>query len=202
MTLSAKQIRIAGMAARSAGWDDGRRYLALRHAGCPETATGQPSARNGRNTQRSFEIYMALAETSALIEGDRIPGPRAGGTWRDAASRASSRMTRMIRNIESECIERLPYVFHRGFLPGFIARMTSSDEEEFSCLGASPVTVDDLDGGQAHRVLEGLKAWTLRELRRRGLRPRSFRESSGTVVPPVSSPTSPAAPTSPAGSRA
>jgi len=178
MPWTPKQIKLAGMAASAAGWDSGRRYLALRHAGCPVyAAQDRPSAKHPRNSQDSFEAYMALAEECAESIGARVPRPFYG-TWHAASRRMTDRIAPKIRQVESELVERVPKVYPRGFLPGFIARMTKHDSETLrSPLAGPPRRVEDLDAGQAYRVLEGLKAWGARELRRVGLEPVCFRAS-------------------------
>ncbi|MCB9902539.1 MAG: hypothetical protein H6826_14435 [Planctomycetes bacterium] len=173
---SAAQIKLAGMAAGAAGWNDGQRYLALRYAGCPVYAkTDRPSARHPRNSQDSFEAYMALAEERALELGVAFPRPRRG-TWYEASRKAASRLHRKISQVAGELEDRVPDKFHRGFLIGFLRRMTAGDPKTLrSSIAGEIQCVEDLDAGQSYRVLEGLKAWGGRELSARGLTPTSFR---------------------------
>lgn len=163
-------------AAVAAGWNDRQRYMAMRHAGCPDDrAINRPTISNPRNSQDAFEAFMAIAEASALSIGNgaKMPRPARGGLWRDAAAQRADRTRRLIESIAREASERMPIIFKPGFLPGFIERQTKNDPPEFT-LGGLPRTARDLDEGQAYRVLEGLRAWVGRQFVRADIVPHSF----------------------------
>lgn len=176
MTWSATQQRLAVMAARSAGWTEAQRYMAMRYVGCPIG----PSVKSPGNTNRHFELYMAIAESHARMIGNTIRAPKGQQSWHAAASSARTRTLHLIDGIAAEAERRLPAVYQPGFLAGFIARMTANDPAEFAGAALRPRTLNDCDDAQLYRIIEGLKAWVSREFLKRDMRPESFTISQRT----------------------
>lgn len=157
-----------------------QRYVILNHAGCPSSerdlpGVKRPSVKDSRNTQRQFELCMALAERSAISlgAGDEVPSPKGGGTWDEVASDQSAGIRHKINEIWVEARTRAPGIFKEGGLEGFIKRMTARDAKGFPTQGPVEHALD-CDDAQLYRVLEGLKAWIGREFARAGLVPNSF----------------------------
>lgn len=175
MTWSTTQQRIAVMASRSAGWTDEQRYMAMRYVGCP-SSSGGPSVKSPGNTNRHFELYMAIAESHAKMIGNTIRPPKGQQSWHAAAGGASSRgrTVHLANGIAAEAERRLPAVYQPGFLGGFITRMTMNDPAEFAGAALRPRTIEDCDDAQAYRIIEGLKAWVSREMLKRDLLHESF----------------------------
>lgn len=174
MTWSSTQQRMAVMAARSAGWTDEQRYMAMRYVGCP-TADGSPSVKSPGNTNRHFELYMAIAEGHARMIGNAVRSPKGQESWHAAASSSRTRTLHLAKGIAAEAQRRIPEVFAEGFLSGFVKRMTANDPAEFAGAALQPRSIDDCDDAQTYRIIEGLKAWVAREMLKRDLFPESFR---------------------------
>lgn len=180
MSWSKSQQIAIHKAAKAAGWNPQQRYIAMRHAGCPNLrdsgSGGRPSVSHPRNSNRHYELVMVLAEAQALTRGlgDDMPRPGRGGFWKDSASDQRWREIEAVRKIAHEAIERMPKTFDPYFLAGFIARMTRHDDKGFASV-ACPKDLTECDEGQIYRIHEGLKAWVGRELADRGMAPRSFR---------------------------
>lgn len=174
---SQSQRRIFIMASNAAGWNAQQRYLAMHHVGCPLTDDNRPSVKHPRNSQRQFELIMAIAEGhAALREMDgKIPRPASHDCWRDVVESSRDRQISLLRKIHSEAIDGAPDKFQVGTLNGFIQRMTKKDDPMF---GVDPPTrPEECDDGQLYRVIEGYKAWAGRELIDHGVMPRCFRVS-------------------------
>lgn len=184
----AQQVRLF-RASAAAGWTEQQRYMAMRYAGCPSRKGGRPSAKAPGNSQRHFELVMALAERSARARGAHVEPPRGARSWDDLVGDDAyfARQRRLARSIEAELIDRVPEVFAPGFLAGFIRRMTRSDDARRAGLlvGELADRLDECDGVQLFNVIEGLKAWGGRELLMRGLRPHGF-EAPASVIRQVS----------------
>lgn len=181
MAWSDSQLRTFLRAANAAGWNNQQRYVAMKHVGCALTAEGRPSAKHPRNTQGQFELVMALAESGARAAGNGkvFPRPKNGASWAEVARNATDRMVRLVESIAGEAERRLPEKFSRGFLVGFIDRMTRDDDMTFYAFMRPLRLIRECDEGQTYRVLEGLKAWVGRELRAEGLTPESFKPHTG-----------------------
>lgn len=169
------------IASTLAGWNDQQRYVAMAHVGCPLMhSTNRPSVSHGRNSQRSYELVMALAESHAASRGAdmrKFPQP-ANGTWREKSALEGERMSRLIESIAFEAVTQLPEKFLPNFLSGFVMRMTDKDRAEFCSQTHRPISLRECDEGQLYRILEGLKAWVGREFDRTGKTPRSFGQSA------------------------
>jgi hypothetical protein len=189
MTWSPSQQKLAVKAASLAGWTDAQRYLAMRHVGCPCAAAGappgrasrpaQPSVKHPGNTQDHYELYMAIAESSAAARGTaaKFPRPAASNgaeSWTELTQRRTARTIAAIERIAAEAMQRLPDVFRPGFLAGFIQRMTMNDRPELCGGGMVPLSLPDCDEAQLYRIHEGLKAWAGREFLARDQRPGTF----------------------------
>jgi len=179
MAWSPKQQILALKASSAAGWDSTQRYLVMRYVGCPvPKGADNPSIKAPGNTNSSFELYMAQAESFAAQRGTSakmpLPSPSSGASWREVTGRRFSREARLIVSIATEAAERLPAKFDAGFLAGFVARMTGGDSPDLSGRFTPARSPEDLDEAQIYRVIEGLKAWVLREFKAAGLMPRSF----------------------------
>lgn len=162
MGWSKRQIQIAAMAARAAGWSDAQRRIALRGAGCPVGAGGAVSSRDPRNRQDHYELYMAIAEAAAAQRGESVAPPAGARSWRTLTSASAARMRWRIRGVAHDAQLRRPDVFRPGFLRGFVRRMTERDAPP---AGAATDDLDRCNECQVYRILEGLKAWTARECR-------------------------------------
>lgn len=177
MGWSDKQTTLFLRASNMAGWNDQQRYMAMVHVGCPLLASERrPSVKHRGNSQQSFELVMALAESQAEIrEVDmrKFPQP-SRGTWRELSQQQQTRMRGLITRIAHEAVTELPEKFLPNFLSGFILRMTQKDSREMAALDHNPSELEFCDEGQLYRILEGLKAWVGREFDRVDRSPRSF----------------------------
>jgi hypothetical protein len=169
-----RQRKCAISAASKAGWNDQQRYIAMRHAGCKPSATGQISLANPSNPHGAFEQYMAIAESAAAERGEHIYPPTGKPSWNAVASGQRTRTIRLIESIYAEAQSKLSRKFHEGGLPGFVSRMTRNDT---SVCGVKLWTneLEHCDSAQLYRILEGLKAWVAREMIEHGLAPSSFK---------------------------
>lgn len=184
MSWSDAQKRMFLTAATAAGWNDQQRYMAMRHAGCPDTERNPVSVRNRFNNQSHFELCMDLAESSAGMNGRTVPRPRHVPSWRHHVQMQRDRQATLIAAIWSEAQSRLPVVFRSGGLDGFVRRMTCRDAERAAEQGLpiAPIQPEDIgecDPGQMYRIHEGLKKWVAREFIQRGLEPESFTLTRG-----------------------
>ena len=173
MPWTEKQQRCAIAAASKAGWNDMQRYTAMLHCGCPKSASGQVSLKNKANPHDAFEQYMALAESAADGRGETIYPPKGQPSWQAVADGRRTRTIRLIRSIWTEAREALNKNLDSDGLDGFVLRMTQRDESPCGV----PLThhrLDDCDGGQLYRILEGLKGWFGREYAERGIEPETF----------------------------
>lgn len=177
MSWTKRQITRFHIACGLAGWNAQQRYVAMAHVGCPLThAENRPSVSHIRNSQDSYELVMALAESHAASRGAnmrKFPQP-AQGTWREKSAAKAERTMRLIEAIAFEAVTELPEKFLPNFLSGFVQRMTTKDHGEFSSNTSRPESVRDCDEGQLYRILEGLKEWVGREFDRVDRLPSSF----------------------------
>lgn len=177
MSWTKKQIMRFHIACGLAGWNDQQRYVAMKHVGCPLMhSEKRPSVSHSRNSQWSYDLIMALAESHAASRGadmSRFPQP-AHGTWREISGQKAERMARFVEAIAGEAKEKLPEKFLPNFLGGFVMRMTEKDTGEFSSQTSRPQSLRECDEGQLYRILEGLKAWVAREFHRVGREPSTF----------------------------
>jgi hypothetical protein len=163
-------------ACSAAGWNDQQRYMAMRHCGCPLQGD-RPSVKSPRNTNGHFEQLMALAEAQAKLRGRDVRPPREHRSWREAAENGRLRLVELARSIIAEGVIRVPDVFNDGLERYIIAHTTADDLGNMAGI-PNPLSLDECDGGQLHRVVEALRAYVGRELDARGLQPRNF------VLPP------------------
>lgn len=171
MSWTQHQIRAAHIAAHRAQWSPEQRRVVLRHLG----ATGaQPSSKEKSLTQHAFEAYMAIAEASAAEHGAQVKPPQGAECWSDKARAGASALHRQIRAMCDEATRIMPSVFATGFAAGYCVRMTQGDDPSL-CACVPARSIDELDVGQAHRVIEGLRVWITREFGRIGQEPRTFR---------------------------
>ena len=165
-------------AAKLAEWNEKMRYIAMRHAGCPnDRAKGRPSITHSGNTQRQFELVMSIAEGQWLGLGGagEFPRPRDAKRWSDITAQTREPMMRFAREIWAEARERRPERFDAGGLDGFVQRMASRTDARVM-FQPSPRTLDEVhDPALLHRILEGLKAWVGREFIQNDITPRSFK---------------------------
>ena len=173
MAWTQKQQRCAIAASGKAGWNDMQRYIAMRHAGCAKTQSGQVSLKNPKNPHKAFEQYMAIAESAAALNGQQIYPPNGKESWSAVVDAESSRTLRLIESIWAEGCKKLNRKFIEGGLEGFVERMTKLDTT--TC--GMPLVTDNLnhcDSAQLYRILEGLKAWVAREFVEHGIAPTTF----------------------------
>lgn len=177
MGWSEKQTTVFLRAANMAGWNQQQRYMAMVHVGCPLLASDKrPSVKHRGNSQQSFELVMAFAESQAEIrevDMEKFPQPQRG-TWRKLGQDQHARMRDLITRIAHEAVTELPEKFGPRFLAGFIMRMTQNDSGHMAALYPNPAELEQCDEGQLYRVLEGLKAWVGREFTRVNRTPKSF----------------------------
>lgn len=193
MVWSKPQVVMAGIASTLAGWNAAQRYIALRHAGCPNLPKARlkgdepprPSFAHPQNDQGCFERFMALAEASARSRGADMrsfPSPRSGGaeSWAEKEQRDRDRVIRWIDSMWDELARLVSDVFAgvpgtppRAGLCGFVRRMTMHDDPTLT-FGVRPACLEECDAAQLYRIGEGLKAWGTRECARRGLTPATF----------------------------
>lgn len=199
MPWTSKQQTMALMASNAAQWTDTQRHIAMVHVGCPLRDEGfgkgkngrRPSIKNPMNSQREFELFMALAESAAraLHRGDMMPRPhRSTGkdSWSDVVRDIAAPMRRKIEALWTEAQERLPTKFRPGEpLDAFVQRQTMRDDTRFGA-GHTPRTLLECDESQLYRILEGLKPWITREFRAHGMVPWSIQSSSSPSVAQVS----------------
>lgn len=187
MPWTEKQQKMAITASNAANWNTNTRYIALRHVGCRLGDHGfgigqggrRPSIKDPSNTQRQFELFMALAEAAAcaMHRGPMMPRPSHSAgkeTWAEVVQDQSAPMRRKIEAIWAEAQERLPERFRPGEpLDAFVQRQTMNDSTAFG-RPETPRTLLECDESQLYRILEGLKAWVRRALAEHGMRPWSF----------------------------
>lgn len=173
MAWTERQQRCAIAAASKAGWNDMQRYTAMLHCGCPKSASGQVSLKNKANPHDAFEQYMALAESAAASRGERIYPPKGQKSWQAVADGKRTRIIRMIESVWDEACEVLNKNLHADGLSGFVDRMTRRDESPCG-VPLNHHRLEDCDGGQLYRILEGLKGWFGREFVERGWEPGTF----------------------------
>jgi len=183
---SPAQIKLAGMGSSAAKWNDAQRYIALRNCGCPKMEIDgelRVSARNTKNSQRSFEQYMALAEMSANALGNRMPKPSMGTghrSWAEVCAAECDRSIALIFKIASEACARVPGKFHdaSGLVAGLVRRITENDgtDGDTRCVYFTGVIeeIHACSPDQVRRVLEALRAWVGRVMHECGVRPISF----------------------------
>jgi hypothetical protein len=174
-------------AKNAANWNDATRHMAMLHCGCPLADIGfgvgkggrRPSIKHPQNTQRHFELFMALAEASAkaMHRGAMMPRPSHSAgkeSWAEVVQDQAAPMRHKIETIWAEAQERLPEQFRPGEpLDKFVQRQTMNDDTRFGRIDA-PRTLNECDEAQLYRILEGLKAWIRRALAQHGMRPFSF----------------------------
>lgn len=167
------QKRCAITASGKAGFNDQQRYMAMLHAGCPKSASGQVSMSNPKNPHAAFEQFMAIAESAAAQRGQHIYPPKGKRSWAEVADSNRSRQIKLIESIWDEARHHLGAKFHADGLDGFVQRMTSKDTTAFGN-PLPPRTLEQCDAAQVYRILEGLKGWVGREFSERGIEPGSF----------------------------
>lgn len=173
MAWTDRQQRCAIAAASKAGWNDMQRYIAMRHAGCAKTQSGQVSLKNPKNPHKAFEQYMAIAESAAALNGQEIYPPKGKASWSAVVEGESSRTLRLIESIWAEGCTKLNRKFVKGGLEGFVERMTSKDLTPCG-MPLATNTLGHCDSAQLYRILEGLKAWVAREFVEHGIAPTTF----------------------------
>lgn len=183
MPWTARQRTIFHAAANLAGWPDERRYIAMKHVGCP-LKDGRPSVTHPKNTLTMFDRCMALAEADAAVRGKVVRPPGRYKSWREAERHECDRVQRLVLAIVEEAKSLLPAVFDPpieegatvappGLLDGTVRHVCGNDDREFLPIDGVP-RFETLDAGQLYRVVESLKARVGRELLERGMTPRSF----------------------------
>lgn len=181
MPWSKAQQIMAHRAAQAAAWNNQQRYIALRHVNCPDdAAVGRPSFKHRGNTQRSFELFMDLAEAQARGRGagHLVPRPASGESWNEKIAAGRDAQVRLIERVWLEAATRIPDKFapadskHQG-LTAFVRRMTMYDDAGIA-LDRRPESLAECDAAQLQRILEGLKKWVGREMQRLGLTPDTF----------------------------
>jgi len=176
MPWSKPQQKLARYAATLADWNDDQRLNVMRTIGCPLITKGgerRPSVTARGNTQRQYERFMELAETSARMEGrgENFPAPRNYASWYDAMQAQRNREMRMVEAIFDEARANLPEQFNATAMPGFIRRQTTHHAHP---IGHPTACLDELTSAQLYQVIEAAKAWIGREFWRRDIEPRSF----------------------------
>jgi len=181
MAWSRKQQVLAVRAANAAGWTPRQRYMVMTSVGCVVTSimimrdrrVSRPSVKHARNTNRQFELYMELAEISAIAHGSAhlIGSPAAHDTWGDAARAASDRVIGKIYLMFYEAEERIPSVIGEDAIEGFVVRMTRANTWP---IGEPRDELKHCTGAQIYRIMEGARAWLGREYVKRGMTPQTF----------------------------
>ncbi|RMH42241.1 MAG: hypothetical protein D6688_10405 [Alphaproteobacteria bacterium] len=150
-----KQVRLAAIAARHAGWNDQQRRMVLSSLGGRAVHGGRLTSRSPRLNQDDFEQYMATAEAAA---GGVLPGWRMG-YWHDKARSVIQKQRHRIMELADRLQISEPY------LNGVIDRAT----------GGRAASLRDLDAlndrAAAAKVIEALKQKLNPKPRRR--RPRN-----------------------------
>lgn len=167
-------------ACADAGWNDARRYLAMRHAGCPQTAERRPSVKHARNSQGMFEACMVLAEACAGAAGRSVRPPNGHVSWREAAASGRQRLANLARCIAAEAVERMPETFDAGLLGYAVSHTTVGDDPELCPI--RPVSIEECDAGQLVRVVELLRAFVGRRFAAACVRPRTFEVPPGAAI--------------------
>lgn len=178
MAWSKSQIILLHRAAKAAGWNDARRYLAMKHAGCPSAAgSSRPSVNHPRNDNRAFERVMELAESCAGQRGEVVPPPAEHRSWREAVRRQGDQLRELARKIVAEAERRLPVRFADAhLLERTISHVCGHDHPSGFGLGldSRDLGIEHLDPSQLYRVVESLKAHVGRVLVEAGITPSSF----------------------------
>jgi hypothetical protein len=159
-------------ACSAAGLNDAQRYILMHHCGCPSQAEGRPSIKHARNTNTMFAAAMAIAEAQARQRGREIRPPREFASWREAALSSRMQLVNKARCIITEARERMPAWFDEGLERYIVEHTTAGDDGEL--VTVAPKSLDEVDGGQAHRVVEALRAFVGRKFAQGGYTPRTF----------------------------
>lgn len=173
-------------ACSAAGFNDAQRYIVMRHCGCPNQAAKQgggrdqggglssprPSIKHPRNTNAMFAAAMAIAEAQARQRGREVRPPREFTSWREAALSSRQQLVNKARCIIAEARERMPAWFDEGLERYIVEHTTAGDDGELVMV--APKSLDEVDGGQAHRIVEALRAFVGRKFAEAGITPRTF----------------------------
>jgi len=153
MPWTPKQIKLAGMAARSAGWCDGDEQnlrTVLRWFGNRAVQGGKLTRKSPKLNNDDFEFYMSIAEAAA---GGVLPGWKPGH-WRNKAGQVIHRQRDKILGLLAE----LNLSGDEPYLNGIINKAT----------GGKAVCLDDVDQlndrAVAGKVIDALKY----QVKRRG----------------------------------
>jgi hypothetical protein len=144
------QVRSAGIAARAAGWNEGRLRMVLGWFGNRAMHAGKLTRTSPNLNNDDFEFYMAVAEADA---GGTLP-PKKTGYWKAQADKVVTRQRRKIESLAAALGG-----LSEAYLNGVIEKAT----------GGRAKCIDDVDQlndrAQASKVIEALKAQAKRRTR-------------------------------------
>ncbi len=151
MAWTPEQIKVAAIAARSAGLDDAGRYLILRQL--PNSKfdrTGKcmttPSSRSKRLTNIDFEQYMATCEAHA---GGQLKGYPMG-LWRGKASGELVRMRYLVNSYAE--------AFQKHGVQGWNEPLKAFETWIKDRVNDQKDAVDQLNYDELHVLINGLRA--------------------------------------------
>jgi hypothetical protein len=155
MAWTTPQKTLAHIAKSQIGWNDPQYRLVLRNAGVRPHG-GKVSAAGPFNDNAAFERFMAIAERSGFIDSKN-----GQGYWSNQVERQKARIHYRILDLAGRAVAAR--IVEAGFLAGYVERMTQERPQ------GPTRELSDCDWEYSFNILEGLKAWTNREARTRGI---------------------------------